>query len=361
MLFNINLQLFAGEGLSIYQIVTPKEIAVYYSEDTSNKIPYLGMTLFPADKQLGLDLKWIKGSKGLPVALKPSAFDVETTLRDRIGFDELETEMPFFKEGTLIKEKDRQELNKILASGNQAYIDMITKKIFDDVTGLIDGAEVQGERMIMQLLANGTIAIRANKVNYEYDYKFPIEHKETLLGTDAWSDAENSDPVSDIEAWQDKIEEDTGEKPSRAICTKKTWNYIKANKKIRLDMNPIGGQNIIMTDKLLEDYLENKLGLKIARYNKKYKTEAGVSTQFFPDNTFTLIPDGNLGTFYYGTTPEESDLMSGQNAAEVQIVNTGVAITTQKKVDPVNVFTKVSAVMLPSFESIDSVFIANVA
>lgn len=355
----INLQLFAG-GTNIYQLVNPKEIAAYYREAPSNDIPYLGETLFPAKKQLGLELGWIKGSGGLPVALKPSAFDTETVLRDRVGFEELKTEMPFFKEGFLIKERDRQELNKIIASGNQAYIDMIVGKIFDDVTGLVSGAKVQAERMIMQILSRGKIAIVANKLNYDYDYQLPAENTETLLTTAKWSDTANSDPVGDIERWQDAIEGATGQRPTRAICTKKTFNYIKQNASIKLDMNPSGGQNIIMTDSLLDQYLENKLGLKVVRYNKKFKSEAGVNTQFFPDDVFTLIPDGDLGNLYYGTTPEESDLMSGATNAEVEIVSTGVAVTTEKRTDPVNVFTKVSAIMLPSFESIDSVFIGNI-
>ena len=40
----------------------------------------------------------------------PSAFDAKATFRDRIGFEKLETEMPFFREGYKIKEKDRQEM-----------------------------------------------------------------------------------------------------------------------------------------------------------------------------------------------------------------------------------------------------------
>ncbi|NBI08310.1 hypothetical protein D3Z33_15765 [Senegalia massiliensis] len=66
--------------------------------------------------------------------------------------------MPFFKESMLVKEKDRQKLNKIIASGNQDYIDLILTKIFDDTTILLDGAEAQEERMRMQLLSNGKIS-----------------------------------------------------------------------------------------------------------------------------------------------------------------------------------------------------------
>ena len=355
----INLQLFTGGGNNVFDAMQPREIGIYWTEGQSNRTPYLGELLFPPKKQLGLDLSWIKGSKGLPIALKPSAFDSETRLRDRVGFDELQTEMPFFKEGTLIKEKDRQELNKVQSSGNQAYIDIIVGKIFDDVTSLVDGARVQSERMIMQLLSSGKIGIKANKLDYDYDYKMNEDNMEILLTTDRWSELTTSNPVEDIERWMDAVEDTVGSRPTKAICSKKTFNYIKNNSAVKLDMNPVGSNNIIVTNSMIEEYLEMKLGLKVVVYNKKFKSEAGVSTQFFPDDVFTLIPDGNLGNLYFGTTPEESDLIGGSDAA-VEIVNTGVAITTVKKTDPVNVFTKVSAIMLPSFESIDGIFIGTV-
>ena len=62
---------------TIFDMVNAKEIANYWTEASENRVPYLGATLFPARKQLGLDLSWIKGAQGLPVALTPSAFDVK--------------------------------------------------------------------------------------------------------------------------------------------------------------------------------------------------------------------------------------------------------------------------------------------
>ncbi len=346
---------------NIFDLVNAVEIATYYNNNPSNAIPYLGATLFPPKKQLGLNLSWIKGSKGLPVALTPAAFDAKATLRDRIGVTKVETEMPFFREAMRIGEKDRQELNKVLASNNTALIEPIINNIYDDVTNLVNGAEVQAERMRMQLLSTGKIAITANRIAYDYDYKMPDSHKETLLSTAMWSATDTATPVQDIQRWQDKIEEDTGVRPTRAICSRKTWNYLMANKSIRLDMDPIGGNNRILTDSMLQQYLQTKLGLTVAVYNKKFEaTQGGGAVQFFPDEIFTLIPEGNLGNTYYGTTPEESDLMSGNTDADVQIVNTGVAITTIKEAHPVNVMTVVSAIELPSFENIDRIFIATV-
>ncbi len=347
---------------TIFDMVNAQEIASYWSEAVENQIPYLGATLFPPKKQLGLDLSWIKGYQGLPVALTPSAFDAKATLRDRIGVKKIETEMPFFRESMRIGEKDRQEINKLLAASNRATLEPILNRIFDDAGNLIAGAEVQAERMRMQLLATGRIQIVAeNRMSYDYDYKHPGDHKETLLTTARWSQSETAVPVQDIQRWQDEVEENTGVRPTRAVCSRKTWNYLMANKSIRLDMDPIGGTNRIMTDAMLQQYLATKLGLSVAVYSKKYQTElGGASYSFFPDEVFSLIPDGNLGNTYFGTTPEESDLLAGGTDAEVRIVNTGVAVTTFKEVHPVNVVTVVSAITLPSFETLDNVFIATV-
>ncbi|MGO4498817.1 major capsid protein [Paenibacillus sp. 2RAB27] len=344
---------------TIFDLVNAKNIATYYDTNTSNAIPYLGATLFPAKKQLGLDLKWIKGSKGLPVALLPSAFDAKATLRDRIGFKKVETEMPFFREAMRIGEKDRQELNRLAASDNESYLMPLINNIYDDVSALVGGAMVNPERMIMQLLSTGKISIVANRLNYDYDYKMPATHKVTLTGTDKWSDP-TADIVGDIKTWQDTVEDDTGVRPLNGICTRKTWNYILSNTAIRLDMNPLGGQNIIMTDALMKQYLQNKLGVSIAVYNKKFALQDGSSNLFYPDDYFTLIPEGSLGNTYFGTTPEESDLMSGSTSADVSIVNTGVAITTIKEPHPVNVETIVSAITLPSFERIDQIYISKI-
>jgi hypothetical protein len=345
---------------TIYDLVNAKNIADFYTNNPSNKIPYLGATLFPTKKQLGLDLGWIKGSNGLPVALTPSAFDAKATLRDRIGFSEIKTEMPFFREGMRMGEKDRQDLLRLLASpGLDEMQRTAITKIYEDKIELVKGAAVQPERMIMQLLSTGMINISANRVPYTYDYKLQAGHKETLLTTARWSQS-GSTPIQDIIRWQDLVEADTGVRPTNAIMTRKTWGYLMNHASIRLDMNPLGGQNTIMTDSVLRGYLLDKLGLQVAVYNKKYKAEDGSLKSFFPDEVVTFFPEGKLGNTYYGTTPEEADLMSGGTDAQVQIVDTGVAITTIKEPHPVNVQTIVSEIVLPSFETIDNIFVATV-
>ena len=80
--------------MTIFDLVDSKPIAAYWNELESNRIPFLGEALFPAQKRVGLDLSWVKGSNGLPVALNPSAFDTKPVIRGRIGVTKVETELP---------------------------------------------------------------------------------------------------------------------------------------------------------------------------------------------------------------------------------------------------------------------------
>lgn len=346
--------------MTIFDIVEAQAIASYWNEMTQDRPPFLGETLFPNKKKLGLDLSWIKGSKGLPVELKLSSFDAKTVMRDRIGFKQVTAEMPFFKEGTYIDEKLRQELNKVIESGNQVYIDAIINQVFDTETGLVESAAVSRERMRMQLLSAGTINIASNGQEYTYDFGVPAENKKTLSGTNVWSDLTNSNPIEDIIGWCQDVEDTTGVRPTRALMTRKTFNYIAKNEKLAKSIYITNNGVGVVTDAMVLNAIKDLTGVTVVVYTKRYADTTGTAKSYFPDNVVSLFPEGDLGSTWFGTTPEESDLMAA-SVANVSIVDTGVAITTTKETDPVNVFTKVTQVSLPSFEQADKVLIATVA
>lgn len=342
--------------MSIFDLVTSDAITAYWETLSQNETPYLGEELFPSQQKLGLSLKWILGASGLPIVLKPSAYDVVAKKRDRIGFEKLYAEMPFFKEATYIDEELRQELNMVMESGNQVYIDTITNQIFNDDMQLLRGAAAQRERMRMMALTTGAISISANGQNYDYDYGMPENHKITT--GKSWSDA-TATIIDDIRTLQDTIEDETGVRPSRAVVSRKTFGYMRKNEEIR---QAILGSDATapVSDTKIKSYLVDELGLTVVVYNKKYKDEKGNETAYVADDLFCMFPEGTLGTGWFGTTPEQSDLMSNPKVANVTITDTGVAVTTSPKVDPVNVETKVSMIYLPSFEAANQVGIIDV-
>lgn len=350
---------------SIMDLVSAKALTTYWQETVSNRIPYLGEGLFPAKKKMGLDLAWIKGYKGLPIALKPSHFDTKATVRDRIGVKKIETEMPFFREAMTIKERDRQELLRFRENDNQNLYSSIINEIFDDRAQLIEGALIQSERMRMQLLVNGKINIVANNVDYSYNYDvdgdWQTNNYEELSGTSLWTDTTNSTPLEDIREMQQKIVDLTGVKPVRAIMTQKTFNYLLQNKSIKIAINPLANGANLVREAELKSLLLSELGLNVAVYDKKFKDETGATKNFYPDGYITLLPASTLGNTYYGTTPEEADLQSVNFNGDVSIVETGVAVTTINIPHPVNKETIVSEIVLPSFERMNEVATIKVA
>lgn len=356
--------------MRLSDIFTAKAIALNWTQVASNKIAYLGSAFFSPQKKMGLDLKWIKGNKGLPISLAPSTFDAKSKFRDRIGVAIAETEMPFFRESFLVKEADEQEIMRVQSS-NDPYANEVINRIFDDSNNLIDGANVVPERMIMQLLSPATgkpgIAIVANGVDYTYDYDpdgtFLANNFLELTGaTDKWSDLVNSDPLDDLQTAQSKVESVTGTKPTIAIMSKKTMGYIVKNEKIKsaiLAQNTTA--NIFMTEKRAKAFILEELDITIIVYTKQFKDESGVAKAFYPDDMVTLLPgDGvPLGNTWYGTTPEERTLM-GNAQADVTIVNTGVTVAVTVTSDPVNTKTTASEIVLPSFERMNECFVIKV-
>lgn len=355
--------------MNLDKLFTAKTIAAYWTEVSSNQIPFLGTAFFPNKKKAGLDLKWIKGNKGLAVSLMPSNFDAKATFRDRIGVKAVQTEMPFFREGFLLKEKDRQEILRAQDS-TDPYVQEVLDHIFDDAAQLVTGADVVAERMRMQLLApvDGTpkINITANNVAYEYNYDPSGDYKanhflEMTAATDKWTDYENSDPIGDLQDAQERVETITGTKPTIALMNSVTFKYLLQNAKVKgavLAQNSTA--NIIMTDAAVKTVIKTLLNLDIVTYSKKVKDESGTEIKLYPDNMVTLLSGTALGNTWYGTTPEEADLLGGSEAV-VEIVNTGVALTTIKTLHPVNIETICSEIVLPSYEAMDSTFVMKVA
>src|SRR5699024_5070642 len=155
----------------------------------------------------------------------------KATFRDRIGFDKLETEMAFFREGFKIKERDRQEMLRVQES-TDPYAAEVIARIFDDARDLIDGANVVPERMIMQLLypvdVECGISINAYGVDYTYDYdaagSWKTSNYTALTTTALWTAPETADPFAAFKTVKDAIRAKTGDELTVAIMNTYTFN-----------------------------------------------------------------------------------------------------------------------------------------
>lgn len=350
-----------AELFELTSFFAPAVIAANWTEDPSNREQYYLQSLFTPWKKQGLDLSWIKGSRGIPISLMPSAFDAQATFRDRIGFELTETEMPFFREGFKIKEKDRQELLKI-RDADEANVSNIVDRLFDDYNDLIEGARVVKERELAQLLfpvdGDAGIVFKANGVDYSYNYDkdgtWKTNNYFPLTGTALWTASSTADPFNDIDTAKNAVYAETGTEPNILIMNNTTLNLLTKMDSVKNRFLTVNGLAVgYITREDVIRLIEATCGVQIVIYNKKYRDESKISHNFVPDGYVSMIPGGApLGRLAQGTTPEEADLR-GRTDASVAIVDTGIAITQIVEKHPVNVNTIASMIALPTFERMD--------
>lgn len=349
---------------SIFEMFNSRILAAYWANAGTQRT-YIGTGLFPAAKKAGLDLAWIKGSGGLPISLMPSAFDAKATFRDRVGVQKIETEMPFFREAYHIGEKERQELLRA-ADANNPYATAILSRIYDDVANLVEGARVVSERMIFSLLfptgGDMGISITANGVDYTYDYDpsdvWKGKNYKALTSTALWTAATTAKPIDDILKAKSTVAANTGATIKTAIMNETTFSNMIATDNVKNRFLTVSGvnSNAVMLPNDAKNVVESSTGVKIVVYNEQYRKEDKTAAKYVPDGYVSFIPDGKLGNTWYGTTPEEADLMA-KSGADVSIVNTGVALNTVAHPHTVSVDIFASEIVLPSFERMDDVYV----
>lgn len=341
---------------SIYDLVTPQMTVKRWEDAALTREPYLGEGLFETDKQLGTDLEWFQGRRPKVRMLNLSSFDAKVIPIGREAFKTLSTSMPFFKNSMVVNEKQRQQLNNVINGGNQQVIDAILNVIYNDNKTLLDNASATREMMRMQLITTGTIAFSNNGQAIQYDFNVPSSNKVTS----DWNTAATADPISDIIKWQDIVENNTGVRPTEVLMNRQTLSKLSKATSIKDAIYVFANGTVTPNTANTRRYIEQETETRIYTYDKGYTDDEGTFTKFVPDDVVCLFPEGTLGKEVFGTTPEESDLMT-YAGAEVSITDTGVAVTATKLTDPVTVETKVSMIYLPVLDDPETLVIADVS
>lgn len=344
---------------TLFDYVNAENIAGYWNDlDKTNDEQdgaFVTEELFPNESRLGTDITWYKGANGVVEVLKPSALDVRAVPRARIGLDRYTASLPFFKESKYVDENLRLQLNMLLASNNTTLIRQVVTNIFNDIVELVKAARLQRERMRTMALTTGVISTTGNGQAFDYDYGIPTSHK--VNSTLGWSDPKAA-IIAELQAAKDKIREDTGAIISRALINSKTMGYLRKNEEIKASLLQLTKGEGYISDQQIKTYILDILGISFVVDDQVAKVN-GTNEKMVPDDTVSLFPSGDLGKTIMGTTPEQTDLLSNPMIANVQIVDTGVAITTTKQADPVQVDTKVSMICLPTFPTADSVYLID--
>jgi hypothetical protein len=340
-----------------------------YQED-----PLLLSEVFPSKKVQGLQASYLKGFQEVTAALQPAAFDTKPVVGlFSLNLKNTDIDLFFFRESFVVGEKMRQDIDTFLAKGYQ-YAAALIQDAYEQNVKFVDKALVSTELMRAGCLTEGKFTIASsddngrriiNQMNYDPTnawHENGINYV-VLSGNSRWLTAnaaqDDFNPYSQLQARIKAIRIATGKIIKRVYLNSTTFDAMLKSEKIRKYINPVGYANALITNNSITTFMESELGVKFILVDRVYADlNTGATTQMFPDGYVSLIPQTPVGYTCYGTTPEEHDLMNGKvsGSVDVQIVNTGVAITTLVEVGPpVQTKTVVSEVVSPTFESMDSI------
>lgn len=348
---------------TIYDVVSPKFLATRWEESEQDREPYLLEAWFPESKQMGIELSYLQGNSPKVRPLDLSAFDVKALPLTRESFNKITQDMPYWKNFLPIDENMRQDLLTALQTGNQKYLDILLNRIYNDNKNLLDDAQVTREMLRALIMTTGVITFASNGQQIQYDYNVPSSNKITIsTETQKWSASATADPITDIIGWQDAVQTATGVRPTNLLMNRKTFNYIRNANSVKNAIFYLADGKVTPNEQRTKDYVMQETECTIYIYDKGYYPQGSKTlTKFVPDNVVSLFPDSAMGEFVFGTTPAEADLMSGATNAIVEIVDTGVAITQEKLVEPVYSKLIVSMVGIPTLEKPNQLVIATVA
>ena len=338
------------------------DLVGYYETAHSQGWNYLGETLFPARKKYGLTMSHLlEESPGIGIkALRQSHFDTVPMLRDRkADLQSIQHRMPFFREQMSIGEEDRQELAMFYQAQNDTLVRQKVNDVYDDAATLIGGSKTSIERMRMQILSRGMIDLQnASGLDLQVEYGFdPATQTTNLYAGAQWKNHATSTPLDDLrEAKRAARINGT----AVAYLTEDLFLDLMASQSVikTVYVNPPVGT--IYDVSPIVNFIQTKLGISLIVVDAvtstgepivaSYLDETDNEQSFWAEGVVALWPLGTLGTTWFGTTPEEIDLMNKtERSTEISIVNTGVAVVLHTDPGPpVKTTTSVSMICLPS-------------
>ena len=359
---------------NINDVLTASNIKVNWEKRSIYQTdPLVLADVFPSKKVPGLQTSYLKGYQEVPAALQPATFDAKPVVGIfSLNLKNTDIELFFFRESFFIGEKLRQDIDTFLAKGYQ-YASALIQEAYQKNVNFVDKALVSTELMRAGCLTEGKFTIASsdengrrviNQMNYDPTNAWHENgvNYVVLSGNGRWLAAnaaqDDFNPYTQLEARITALK-NTGKMIKKVLLNTTTFEAMLKSDKIRKYINPVGYANALITKNAIRTFMESELGITFVLVDRVYSDlNTGAVTKMFPDGYVVLIPETPVGYTCYGTTPEEHDLMNGKvsGSVDVQIVNTGVAITTLTKAEiPVKTETVVSEVVSPTFEAMDSI------
>ena len=317
-----------------------------YKPDTSGS---LFDQLFPSRKTDNMRLALIQAQNQIPVIAMVHSFDSETRIKSREALKEIKVDKLLVKVKINLTEK-----YAMLEEELQSYPESARNAIFNDMLSTSNDVAARIRAMKGEVLSTGKITINENNVEHTIDFGVPSNNITSV----SW--ASEPDIIGDIKKVFDKAAT-SGYKPTRAVMSRKIFNTILADSKVKTAI--LGETGKMLTVAELESWIMQQFGVVIVVNDDVYRVQkkdgSYETKRYFKENTIAFFGGDlteTLGETIYGKTPEERVAsLNAQQSSNIYVMN-----TVWDTEDPVATWTKASAVAVPVLADPNNLFLMNI-
>jgi hypothetical protein len=293
------------------------------------------------------------------------AFDASVHVSQRDSVTLTTVKLPPLSDSIGVGELERLQMQFAMTGGSN--LGMITSAIYDDADNLTQNVLRRMELARGDVLTDGkfTLAGEGN-LFMEADYQVPAGNFVAPAGA-LWTDTVNADPLSDYNIWTYyyKVTAGNGYEPGGQILSRRMYNALISNTKLRTATGNILGLNPLLTRAALDQVFDaHGIPPIIGVYDTQVDVD-GTFTRTVPDNKVIFVPpnpEQNLGYTAWGISATALELINA-DGSDMTFENAPgiVGIVDKDVAPPFRQTTYVDAVGMPVLTNPFALMVATVA
>jgi hypothetical protein len=284
------------------------------------------------------------------------AYDAATPIGVRDTFTTSTVKIPPVGQKLPIGEYEAIQLNAARGAQTSQLVDAI----YDDVANSVRAIQIRAEYARADVLTDGKLTLTGeNNLTIEYDGGVAAGNLDDTVGVD-WATVATSDPVNDlmtiVAAYS--AQSSDGSEPDWIIMSKQVFGYIqRSTKTLALFNSQVTGAPGVLTNDAVNSVFSAYNLPPVYLYDAKAVSPAGASGRILAADKIILGGNG-LGRTIWGVTAEALELQA--SGFLVSQPAAGITAVVSREYDPVRVWTKAVATMMPVIDDPTKLYVVDV-
>jgi hypothetical protein len=285
----LTLDQFAGEEFQGYveNVPAPRE--------------YLLAPLFPAANVFDLKFAYNVINKQYARTASITGFNSDAPLRDKDGLSRAFGEVAKVQHGFKIDEEELLRFNRPRSDEER---DQAIDYVYDQTDNLVQGVYDLEEWLRAQVAYKGRLQYSENEVVIDVDFNIPAESK--LTAVNAWSDADLSSPLTDIQAIVDRYKAvNRGKAPAVLHISSAVKADLMKSKALILQVYGDADSRRLITNDDLNSVLDSLDLPRLVVQDMEVDNGDGLE-RLLPVRRVAAFGTEAIGKTYYGPTVEKN-------------------------------------------------------